>query len=506
MSGKTQENIATNDALATVNEEPSPPIPASHPDLGRDSLPEPGRRNFLKATTLGAGAVALGAVASPFISRAEAEQLTPRQIPLPGLPTRPEKAAHWYVPANDQTVHWGYFSKSLKPLLEMNSGDYATIECLTHQAGDDPERMIKDDPGAESVYYWTKDKKNVNRRGAGPMNAPNGAGGGAGVHIMTGPIAINGAKEGDILEVRVLDMYPRPCANPEFKGKAFGTNISAWWGYQYNDYLENPKPREVVTIYELQADGSTDWAVAVHSYRWGPFTDPFGVVHKIYDYPGLVVNPNDYHPKTGIMKNVRVPLRPHFGVIGVTPKEVDIVTSIPPDLFGGNVDDWRFGKGATLYYPILIDGALFSVGDTHAAMGDSELNGTAIESSWTGVFQFIVHKQSDIAKGTLLADLNWPLLETKDEWVVHGFSFPQYLAQLGPDAQTEVFKKATVDLAMRDAFRKMRSFLMNTQNLSEDEALSLMSVAVDFGVTQVVDGNWGVHASVKKRIFAGAAV
>jgi acetamidase/formamidase len=114
-----------------------------------------------------------------------------------------------------------------------------------------------------------------------------------------------------------------------------------------------------------------------------------------------------------------------------------------------------------------------------------------------------LHKQNDIAAGTLLSRLNWPLLETKEEWVVHGFSYPKYLSDLGSDAQSEIFKKSSVDHAMRDAFRKMREFLMNTQKLSEDEAVSLMSVAVDFGVTQVVDGNWGVHASIRKNIFAG---
>jgi acetamidase/formamidase len=105
--------------------------------------------------------------------------------------------------------------------------------------------------------------------------------------------------------------------------------------------------------------------------------------------------------------------------------------------------------------------------------------------------------------GTALADLQYPLLETQDEWVAHGFSFPNYLAQLGGRAQSEIYSKSSIDLAMRDAFRKMRHFLMTTKGLSEDEAISLMSVAVDFGVTQVVDGNWGVHAIIKKAIFAG---
>src|SRR3977135_2585116 len=93
------------------------------------------------------------------------------------------------------------------------------------------------------------------------------------------------------------------------------------------------------------------------------------------------------------------------------------------------------------------------------------------------------------------------MLETQDEWVVHGFSFANYLAELGDKAQSEIFAKSSLDGAMRDAFRKMRHFLMTVRGLSEDEAISLMSVAVDFGVTQVVDGNWGVHAILKKGLF-----
>ena len=103
-----------------------------------------------------------------------------------------------------------------------------------------------------------------------------------------------------------------------------------------------------------------------------------------------------------------------------------------------------------------------------------------------------------------LEGLGFPLLETQTDFLVHGFSFPNYLADLGAKAQSEIYGKSSVDLALKDAFRKMRHFLMTTQHLTEDEAVSLMSVAVDFGVTQVVDGNWGVHAIVKKAIFTGS--
>jgi acetamidase/formamidase len=158
--------------------------------------------------------------------------------------------------------------------------------------------------------------------------------------------------------------------------------------------------------------------------------------------------------------------------------------------------------GATMYYPVAVPGALLSVGDPHAAQGDSELCGTAIECSLTGTFQLILHKKASL-KGTVLAGLDYPLLETAREFVVHGFSYPNYLAELGAKAQSEIYSKSSTDLALRDAFRKMRRFLMTTQSLTEDEAISLMSIAVDFGITQVVDGNWGVHALVRKNLFSG---
>jgi acetamidase/formamidase len=413
--------------------------------------------------------------------------------------------AHHVVPATPETVHWGYFSRSLKPVLSIASGDFVTIETLTHHAYDDHARMIAGDPGAESVFYWTKDRKNVDRRGAGPLDASvhgRGPGEGFGVHICTGPVFVQGAEPGDVLEVRILDVKPRGSRNPDFAGRAFGSNAAAWWGFHYNDLLTEPKPREVITIYEIDASGAQNWARAVYNYRWVPQTDPSGVVHRIIDYPGVPVDRALLEENHSILKSVRVQVRPHFGVIAVAPSEAEFVDTIPPGHFGGNIDNWRIGKGAAMHFPVAVRGGLFSVGDPHASQGDSELCGTAIECSLTGTFELIVHKSETLA-GTPLADLHYPLLETADEWVVHGFSFANYLAELGDKAQSEIFAKSSLDGAMRDAFRKMRHFLMTTKGLSEDEAISLMSVAVDFGVTQVVDANWGIHAILKKSLFVG---
>lgn len=453
------------------------------------------RRRFLAQSAAAGGLLSAGAL--PYVTTAQAA----------GLNGFKEVGArkHHYLPANKDTVHWGYLSKKLSPQVEAESGDYVTIEAVTHHAYDDYERMIKGDPGVEDIYHWDSEQKNVDRRGAGPMDASlygRGAGEGLGVHICTGPIHVRNAEPGDVLEVRILDVKPRPSGNPEHEGKAFGSNAAAWWGFHYKDLLENPKPREIITIYEIDARAHRNWARAVYNYRWTPQTDPNGVVHETIDYPGVPVDHSTINKRHGILQDARIPVRPHFGVIALAPRDGDFVDSIPPSYFGGNIDNWRMGKGATAYYPVAVNGALMSIGDSHAAQGDSELCGTAIECSLTGTFQIILHKQADL-KGTRLEDLSYPLLETSDDWVVHGFSYADYQNALGDSAQSEIYEKSSVDRAMRDAFRKMRHFLMTTQGLREDEAISLMSVGVDFGVTQVVDGNWGVHGILKKSIFSG---
>lgn len=457
------------------------------------------RRGFLKGSLFAAGGLAaLGgtgglSLVTPALAQATAAK-------APGQP------AFHYLPATSETVHWGYFSKSLPPKVEVDSGDIVTIETLTHHAADDLERMVQGDEGAESVYLWTKDAKGVDRRGAGstdPAVYKKGSGEGQGVHIMTGPVYVRGAEPGDILEVRILDVKPRPSANPEFKGKSFGSNAAANWGFQYNDLLGGQK-REVITIYEVDATGARNWAEAVYNFKWVPQTDPFGVVHPTIDYPGVPVDHTKTSRNYDVLKGVRLPIRPHFGTLGLAPAEAEFVDTIPPSYTGGNIDNWRIGKGAVMYYPVSVDGALLSIGDPHASQGDSELCGTAIECSLTGTFQLVLHKKADLA-GTPLEELTYPMLETETEWLVHGFSYPNYLADLGPDAQSDIYSKSSVDLALRDAFRKMRHFLMTTKGLTEDEAISLMSIGVDFGITQVVDGNWGVHGIVKKEIFSGVA-
>ena len=165
------------------------------------------RRSFLKSAFLAGGGAAVAWAGSGTLATPASAQ------------TKSGQPTYHYLPANADTVHWGYFSKLLKPQIEVDPGDYITIEAVTHHAGDDVERLVKGDPGVESIYLWTKEKKGVNRRGAGPIDGKllgRGAGEGFGVHICTGPVYIRGAEPGDILGI--MDVKPRPCANPAYAG------------------------------------------------------------------------------------------------------------------------------------------------------------------------------------------------------------------------------------------------------------------------------------------------
>jgi acetamidase/formamidase len=395
----------------------------------------------------------------------------------------------------------------LAPVLRVETPARVTVETLTQHGNDDYERMVAGDPAAESVFRWTADHKPVDRRGAGPMSASifgRGAGEGFGVHICTGPIHVADAEPGDVVEVEILSLAPRPSANPKFAGKAYASNASAWWGYQYHDLVDEPRRRETVTIYEIDLD-EPDHATALYSYVWTPQKDPFGVVHPTIDYPGIPVDHATVVRKEAPLAGVKIPARPHFGFIGVAPREAEIIDSIPPGYFGGNIDNWRLGRGARIFLPVSVAGALLSIGDGHFAQGDGEINGTGLECSLIGDVEIRLHKRGRTLP-PFLHGLGSPIIETPESWVMQSFSYPNYLRDLGRDAQTEVYARSTVDLSLRNAFRMTRRFLMDAYGLAEDEALSLMSGAVDFGITQVADGNFGVHAVINKAMFGDRKV
>jgi len=344
--------------------------------------------------------------------------------------TRPDvvPGALHQLRATPKSIHWGYFDAAIAPALRVKSGDLIQAEAVTHHAGDAPELMF--DEGVETIF------REVPEADRNP-----------GVHIMTGPIYVEDAKPGDVLEVRYLAMTPR-CA--------YGSNLAANWGYLYKEFGET----ERVTIYQL--DANTHYAQALYAYDFpGKYLTPGTITHcpACDRQPALV--------------GVRVPARPHLGTAGVAPDVAGRVSTIPPGAHGGNIDNWRIGAGATMYYPVQVDGALFSVGDPHISQGDGEVAGTAIESSLDVLFQISVRRDFSFPS---------PLLETVDSWIVHGFN-------------------EDLNVAMREAALDMLRLLTEQRRLSKDDAYSLMSVAADFAVTQVVDQRQGVHVRIPRAIF-----
>ena len=333
-----------------------------------------------------------------------------------------------HLRATSTTVHWGYFDAALAPALRVRSGDLIQAEAVTHHAGDAPELMMDD--GVSEIF------REIPEADRNP-----------GVHIMTGPILIEEAKAGDMLEVRYLSMTPR---------RAYGSNLAANWGYLYKEFGE----KERVTIYRL--DAAAGYAEALYAY----------------DFPGKYLTPGTIThcpacDRQTALAGVRVPARPHLGTAGVAPDVTGRVSTIPPGTHGGNIDNWRIGAGAVMYYPVAVDGALFSIGDPHVSQGDGELSGTAIEASLDVLFQVVVRK--DFAFPS-------PLLETPKYWIVHGFH-------------------EDLNQAMRDASLEMLGLLTDQVALTRNDAYSLMSVAADFAVTQVVDGRQGVHVRMPRGIF-----
>jgi len=178
--------------------------------------------------------------------------------------------------------------------------------------------------------------------------------------------------------------------------------------------------------------------------------------------------------KTIFAPGVVIPLKPFFGVMGVAPKPGEKKPAAAPDYHGGNMDNKELVAGTTLYLPVNVPGGLFSAGDAHATQGDGEVNITAIETSMKeAVLQFIARKDMKIER---------PMGETRTHWIAMGFHKDLNEA---------------VKIALRDAIQ----FISQTKGLTPDDAYSLASLAVDLRVTQIVDGNKGIHAMIPKAIF-----
>lgn len=302
------------------------------------------------------------------------------------------------------TVAWGHYWSEMPPALRIRSGEYVKVHTLLTS---NPERLEAAGVAPDQVEKELRDVQSVKDRGPGG-------------HVLTGPIYIEEAEPGDVLEIRLQTI-----------------DLAIPYGYN--------------------AIGQA-----------GFLSD------EIFDRKMKII-PLDREKMIGhFAEGIDIPLKPFFGSMGVAPpKEAGRWNSAPPWINAGNLDNKELVAGSSLFIPVHVKGALFEIGDGHAAQGNGEVDITAIETSLKAKLQFIVHKGKK---------QNWPRAET----VTH-------IITMGCDRD--------LNAATHIAVREMIKYLMEEKNMSQADAYMLSSVAVDVNITQLVDGNVGVHAMLPKNIF-----
>jgi len=307
---------------------------------------------------------------------------------------------HPHLQPAPETVHWGYFDAKLAPLMTIASGERVTISTVSGNPDQVPGPPYVVPPALPAIH------RNVTRR-----IVPG--------HICTGPVAVTGAKAGQVLQVEIEEIAP-------FYD----------WGYNLVRPLAGALPDDFAETRLIHIP--LDAAAKVWKLPWGQ----------------------------------TVPLRPFFGVMAVAPPHAwGAVSTLPPRRNGGNLDNKELVAGTTLYLPIFVDGALFSVGDGHGVQGDGEVCITAVETGLTGTFRLTV--RDDMR-------LEWPMAETPTHVMTMAFD---------PD----------LDDCVVIALRQMIDLIVARAGLDRYQAYSLCSLAADLRVTQVVNGNKGIHCMIEKR-------
>src|ERR1700742_4767770 len=309
--------------------------------------------------------------------------------------------------ATPSTVVYGYYWSEAKPVLHIDSGDIIDVDTLlTNTPTGLAKAGVPDDQIQQSL-------KTIVNEVTGDRKGPGG-------HILTGPVYVEGAEPGDVLEVKIL-------------------SILLPIDYGYNGCKGF-----------LPENCEADTPIKILNLDRSRMTAEFA--------PGIVL-----------------PLHPFYGSIGVAPApELGRVSSNPPGRHAGNLDNREHVAGSTLYIPIFARGALFEIGDGHAAQGDGEVDQTAIETSLRGRLQLTVRKDMK---------LTWPRAETATDYI-----------SMATDPDLTVATKA--------AIQEMIDFVAAQRGLSKHEAYQLVSLAGNVAVTQLVDKpNYGVHVRMPKSVF-----
>jgi acetamidase/formamidase len=284
------------------------------------------------------------------------------------------------------TVLWGYFAADVPPVLHIKSGQTVRIDTVSHSGmntADDPVTYFaRAGIPADQVL---QDVIDIHRRVPHPK--------GASAHVLTGPIFVEGASPGDMLEVRILGLDHRV---------PYGVN-------------------------------NTNRGT--------------GVLPELLNAPSAKVIKFDLARNVALFSsNVEIPLRPFMGIMAVAPpRDLGLVSSRPPSHWGGNMDFNKLNVGATLYLPVFANGALFFTGDSHAVQGDGEIDGTAIEASLTATLQFIVHRGDGRA-------MRWPRAEDADFFYTMGMDLDLNKAMQEASQETVAFLRDQKGMSTPDAY------------------------------------------------------
>ena len=339
------------------------------------------------------------------VRAAVAALIGPALLTISAHAARAQPRTHTLMPS-PTTVAWGYYDAAAKPVLHVRSGDTLVVGTLITSSPDRLERAgvapADVEPALRAIYAQVTNK-------------------GPGGHILTGPIYVDGAEPGDVLEVHL-------------------------------DRIELAIP-----------------------YAYNAFGPTSGFLPEDFGYARMRIIPLD--ARAGVAHfapGVDVPMHPFFGSIGVAPPPASgRINSAPPGIHAGNLDNKYFVAGTTLSIPVHAPGALLEIGDGHAGQGNGEVDITALETSLVGTMRIVLRKDRH---------LTWPRGETPTHWITMGMD-------------------TSLVRATKTAVREAVSYLMTEHGLSHDDAYMLASVAADVEVTQLVDGNVGVHVLIPKNVF-----
>lgn len=310
--------------------------------------------------------------------------------------------------ASLQTTRRGMLDGSFAPVLTVSSGDTVVIECVSGNARvmPPPELGLAIPPALKAI-----------------LDVPGHS---MGAHIVTGPVAIDGAEPGDMLEVHVDRI-----------------EIGADWGYCAFHPLAGSLPDQFP--YRDVSFLGVDRQKKTCTLPWGP----------------------------------ELPLAPFFGIMAVGPNPAyGTISTKEPREFGGNLDNKELVAGSTLYLPVWVPGANFVAGDGHGLQGDGESCVNALEICLTGTFTLTLHKGNGLASPRL----RFPRAETPTHYISMGLN-------------------ADLDLAMRQALLEMIDLIVERTGWERSEAYKSCSLAVDFHVTQNVNGEKGVHGMLRKGLL-----